>query len=59
MDQFSEYQQEIESLSQSDNPREMMEGLADICFDGETFYHNGNTALAKHIFEHIYALDAH
>ncbi|MFB2650672.1 hypothetical protein [Shewanella mangrovisoli] len=59
MDQFSEYQQEIESLSRSDNPREIMEGLGDICFDGESFYHNGNTALAKHIFEHIYALDPH
>lgn len=59
MDQFSEYQKEIESLSLSDNPRQIMEGLGDICFDGESFYRNGNKALAKHIFKHIYALDAH
>ncbi|MCA1896901.1 hypothetical protein [Shewanella putrefaciens] len=59
MDQFSEYQKAIELLSLSDHPRQIMEGLGDICFDGESLYHNGNKALATHIFKHIYALDAH
>ncbi|MGX7654866.1 hypothetical protein [Shewanella putrefaciens] len=59
MDQFSEYQKAIELLSLSDNPRQIMEQLGDICFDGESFYHNGNKALATQIFKHIYALDAH
>lgn len=59
MDQFSEYQKAIEALSLSDNPRQIMEELGDICFDGESLYHNGNKALATHIFKYIYALDAH
>lgn len=48
---------EIRRLAQSDDPREIMESLGDICFDAESFYDSGLRESTKAIFLDIWALD--